>query len=175
MSSRSALVIWFFIALVMFAGCEPRSSYKVLSFFFDGVPDPDKVIVSTEKTDVEKPKVSLGSTHGPFASKRCGDCHKREQGNQLVLPKEKLCLKCHQLNFEGMNWVHGPVASGGCRVCHNPHQSAYPSLLDAPQREVCFRCHEERAVMENVVHQDVASGCLDCHDAHASQQKFLLK
>jgi len=169
------MVIYSFIALVMLSGCEPRTSYKVLSFFFDGVSDPDKAIVTTEKTDVKESKFNQGSTHGPFAAKNCGACHKREQGNQLVLPKEKLCVSCHKLDFEGAEWVHGPVASEGCWICHSPHQSAYPFLLDAPAKEVCFRCHEERAVMKNEAHQDVAAGCLDCHDAHASQRKFLLK
>ena len=175
MGSRAGMGICFFIILIMLSGCEPRTSYKVLSFFFDGVPDPDKVTVGTEKAEVKEPKAAPGSTHGPFGAKKCEACHRREQGNKLVLPKEQLCVSCHKLNFGQMEWVHGPVASGGCRICHNPHQSAYPFLLDAPQRQVCFRCHEERAVMKNEVHQEIASGCLDCHDAHASRQKFLLK
>jgi len=176
MSSRAAITVCFCIVLLMLSGCEPRTNYKVLSFFFDGVPDPDKqVTVSTEKSDANKTKGSLGATHGPFASRQCEACHKRTQGNVLVLPKEKLCVMCHELSFEGMQWVHGPVASGGCMICHNPHQSAYRFLLAAPAREVCFRCHEESAVMRNEAHQNVTEGCLECHDAHASNKKFLLK
>jgi len=167
-------------AVFMFSGCEPKTNYKVLSFFFDGVPEPGKTAAagggegaSNDKKAVQA--VSKSSVHGPFASKNCEGCHDRAAGNKLLLPIDKLCFKCHDLNIEGKKWVHGPVASGGCWICHNPHRSAYPFLLDAPGDKICYRCHEESSVLKNEVHKDLTIGCLECHNPHASQQKFLLR
>ena len=172
----TVISIYCLMAAVLFSGCAARTNYKVLSFFFDGVPDPDKVVAKAEqKDDATGTTAQKGSTHGPFASRNCEGCHQRGMGNQLVLPVEKLCFKCHNLEVEKAKWVHGPVAAGGCRVCHNPHRSGYPYLLDASLKEVCFRCHEESSVMKNAAHEDISAGCTGCHNAHASDQKFLLK
>jgi predicted CXXCH cytochrome family protein len=164
------------VFVLMFSGCESRSSYKTLSFFFDGVPDPDKV--ANKGLGAGKEGLSAGwkgSIHGPFASKNCEACHNRTEGNALVLPIDKLCYKCHVLNFENMKWVHGPLVAGGCRVCHSPHKSGYPFLLDAPVEKLCYKCHERKAVLKNKAHEDLTVGCIECHNPHASQQQFMLR
>jgi hypothetical protein len=40
---------------------------------------------------------------------------------------------------------------------------------------VCFQCHDARDVARISGHEGVESGCTECHDAHASDQRFLLK
>lgn len=165
---------------VLLFGCGAKTRYKTLSFFFDGVPDPEKVAVESPgkgkkaipgETASARPKPT---THGPYAAKQCDACHERAS-NRLVLPIEELCYTCHTLKVGGTQWVHGPLASGGCRVCHDPHGSGYPYLLVSKPEQFCFHCHDRDSISRNEVHKTTETGCTECHDAHMADNRFLLK
>lgn len=165
------------ILAALLCGCaDPMARYKVLSFFFDGVPNPQEEEAKAallEKRTEEKKKRPTFTEHGPFAAKECQACHMRDT-NRLVAPIEELCFRCHKIDLK-KGWTHGPVASGGCRVCHNPHSSGYPFLLIAKPSEFCFYCHKEKDVSQIEAHRGATAECTTCHDAHSADNKFLLK
>jgi predicted CXXCH cytochrome family protein len=169
-----AIVSFFLFAV---AGCSPKQRYQTLSFFFDGVPNPD-----------EKPRELPGRPgegggrpsapktyreHGPYGARMCHACHNRST-NALILPVQKLCVNCHNLQLN-KKYIHGPVAAGGCKICHDPHGSSFPYLLVAEPRTFCFYCHNEKDVARNPAHEGVTEACTECHDAHMSDSRYLLK
>jgi predicted CXXCH cytochrome family protein len=167
------------LAALLISGCAPSTRYKVLSFFFDGVTDPDSVekkkpaLDWKKKGKDKKQERKVYGQHGPFAAKMCEGCHVRGS-NALVVPIEQLCLNCHTLQIE-KKWIHGPLIAGGCRICHEPHGSGNPYLLVSESERFCFHCHNERDVLKNPVHSDLNAVCTSCHDAHASDNEYLLR
>ena len=118
---------------VLLCACNTTKSHKALGYFFDGVPEPGKAPPELVGRDNRKGSVPVPATasryreHAPYAAKQCQACHMKAT-RRLVLPIEELCLKCHTLNVR-KKYIHGPLASGGCKVCHEPHGSTYPFLL----------------------------------------------
>jgi predicted CXXCH cytochrome family protein len=165
------------------AGCGGQASYKVLSFFFDGVPNPAEKKAVREAggkaggEGTESPaggKAGRGSVHGPYAAKMCSGCHDSAT-RALLLPPRELCYKCHRFRLN-KKYIHGPVASGGCIVCHEPHSSGSRFLLVSSQETFCFYCHEKKAIERNNAHKGAdMTYCTRCHDAHMSDKKYLLK
>ena len=46
--------------------------------------------------------------------------------------------------------------------------------LAVPKELICFACHEKSAELQQ--HVPVVKGqCMDCHDAHSSDQRMLLR
>jgi len=173
---------WGILLIVLFflfsSGCSPETRYRILSFLVDGVPPPgeasdkSKETEEGEKSVIEKMKVAI---HGPYGARMCTACHEPGVSNRLILPREKLCYRCHSFKMEA-KWVHGPLASGGCILCHDPHNSKYEYLLVGSSQEFCFYCHQQSAVLANGIHSNaIQKGCTACHDAHMSERKFLLK
>jgi predicted CXXCH cytochrome family protein len=159
-------------------GCDATTRYRALRFFFDGVPaQEEKKAAGIRKTEAgEIPRGTAGPTssrHAPYAAKKCDSCHQRST-NVLIAPIDELCFRCHEFR-SGKRWVHGPLASGGCRVCHEPHSSRYPFLLVSDSESFCLYCHDEKAVAANEAHKGAATKCTTCHDAHMSDSRFLLK
>jgi len=166
------------LVVVGLYGCAPETKYKVLSFFFDGVPKPEAPVGKKKpgqhEEEVERMKAVAYHMHGPYASRHCEGCH-TPGSNVLLLPKNKLCLRCHVLDLS-KKYVHGPVAAGGCLKCHDPHGSAYPYFLAAAPATFCLRCHEKKEVFRNKAHDGIdGEQCTVCHDAHSSNKEFLLK
>ncbi len=168
-----------FLALLAIWGCSPETRYSVLSFFFDGVPQPGEEksegIAGRDRKSGARGLQVRARNHGPYAAKMCYACHQSGGGNKLILPVEKLCLNCHTLDLQKRK-VHGPVVSGGCRVCHNPHGTGRPFMLVSESTVFCFYCHEEAEVRSHETHQ--AAGdmqCTECHNPHASDNDYLLK
>jgi predicted CXXCH cytochrome family protein len=166
------------IIAVFLHGCAANTRYKVLSFFFDGVPSPEETAGEAGKAG-KKNRAETASErpgyleHGPYAAKQCNGCHVRAS-NRLVLPIEELCFKCHSLDIR-KRYLHGPLASGGCNVCHDPHGSMYPFLLVAESREFCLTCHDANSIAKRNVHKGDKAQCTKCHDAHSSDKMYLLK
>ncbi len=158
----------------------PGLQYRILSFFFDGVPlskknkDTGKEGASTEAPGEKEAKLDEYKTHGPYAAKLCSGCHIPAEGNRLILPVEELCLNCHVLDLNKKK-VHGPVVAGGCRVCHEPHGSPYRFYLVSDSKIFCFYCHDKKDIDKRDVHKSTDKGCTYCHNAHASDNKFLLR
>lgn len=129
----------------------------------------------------------------------CVQCHNPHgSGNEalLILPKNQLCLECHDP-------VPAEAAAGSrhdavmdaesCMNCHDPHSSDNAALLLGSQQTVCLGCHnkdietgageqtkrvvniKQRLAMPSV--HDPATeenGCTNCHAPHGSKYKSLL-
>jgi len=166
--------------------CNSSSNYAILSFFFDGVPDPNKpkVEVKTnviDSTGIKKREAILKKAaskyilHGPYAAKLCGDCHNMNQGFSLLKKKHELCYDCHD-NYEKIpKFPHGPVLAGLCTECHHPHRSKNKFLLTETGNKLCFKCHLENDITENKFHPSIGKGsCVTCHDPHGSNRRYFL-
>jgi predicted CXXCH cytochrome family protein len=167
------------VAAVLAIGCHPTTRYQVLSFLFDGVPPP-RSAEEAERSQAAIPADALAlrrvgyGEHGPYAAKLCNACHESAAANTFVVPREQLCMKCHDLRLN-KKYIHGPLASGGCTVCHDPHSSRYRYLLVSESDSFCLHCHDRQAIERNGAHQGVDGQCTDCHDAHMSDKKYLLR
>lgn len=166
--------------LFLLCSCEPMTRYKTLSFFFDGVPNPEEEALQAQNAQNAKagrrkgkPAAATYKMHGPYAARLCSACHQRGT-NVLVLPIDRLCFNCHLLQFD-KKYVHGPVAAGGCKLCHDPHGSSFPYLLVSESRSFCFKCHSEKDIAKNKAHNGVTAQCTVCHDAHTSNKVYLLR
>jgi predicted CXXCH cytochrome family protein len=142
------------------------------------VPEPQEEAApgTTEESAKQKGKEAAaeqtGSKHGPYAARMCSACHDPNT-NSLLLPRDKLCFKCHVL--PPVRREHGPVAAGGCLVCHDPHRAPYKKLLVAAPREFCFYCHDRNDVLGREVHRNITVSCIECHNPHGSDNDFYLR
>lgn len=165
------------VLTALLAGCSVEKHHRVLSFFFDGVPDPaDRVEAAAphEEAVAGRRPIEPGE-HGPYAAKMCNACHDSRATNALVAPAGELCGRCHELGTASARYVHGPLASGGCLVCHDPHRSQYRHLLVSASDSFCLRCHDRAALSPAAGHAGEAADCTQCHEAHMSDRKFLLR
>ncbi len=182
MSKRAVIIVSiYFVSVALLCGCDARTRYRLLSPFLDGVPNPDNATQAENRTGVNSraaggikdTKIIQHTEHGPYAARLCEGCHQRGT-NKLLLPIESLCLYCHAFQMEKKK-VHGPIASGGCKVCHDPHSSSNRFLLVADSKEFCLYCHDKNEISTREVHQGMSEECTECHDAHGSDNDFLLK
>ena len=188
-----------FAGIVLFCmiGCDREARYKVLTFFFEGVPEPgankrgaDANFVSmtnvqklhldrdgTRTVQVDKLGQKFASRHD--FSRDCAQCHTGSMGSgrqELRAPLPEMCYSCHgDLHKEG-DYLHGPLYVGECVFCHDPHSSAFVHLQKAPQPDLCFRCHQKADVVLIPGHREALNGvCTVCHDPHGSSVPKLLK
>jgi predicted CXXCH cytochrome family protein len=166
-----------FVALIL--GCStPQSRYKVLSLFFDGVPDPD----AQAKAALRGRKNNAGQTvylHKPYAERppKCDACH---QNTSDIFARAKVspevCGKCHAAVQHEHRITHGPVASQLCLYCHSPHHSIYPHLLKLPMPKLCMQCHEPGTLStKEPQHSDPKADCISCHSGHGGDDRRFLK
>ena len=158
------------------AACTGPSGARTLAFFFDGVPPPRTAAAppSGRPGEPEAVPVVRASEHGPYAAKLCDGCHEPGRANELVVPADQLCGRCHALDLH-KKYVHGPLNAGGCVLCHDPHRSSHAYLLVADSSTFCVGCHERRALRPVDGHADGGPSCSDCHEAHMSDRQYLLR
>lgn len=94
-----------------------------------------------------------------------------------VLPENSECSSCHLKKVSGKS-VHS-VVSSSCTVCHLTQTRGDMTTLKLlmPKEEICSACHETSIALRRHL-PSVASAkktCLDCHDAHSSNQRMLLR
>lgn len=167
---------------VAFMGCEAKTRYNVLSFFFDGVPPSEapKQIEAAGPTPPKTPsKIEAPTlevfTHKPFGTNQCAFCHDLSQGNR-VDTSSALCFRCHGDEKAKGKIVHMPVALGNCLTCHDPHQSGFKYQLKSPPPMLCFNCHDQALMEGRVKHAAVEqAGCPFCHSPHSSGEAKLLQ
>jgi len=83
------------------------------------------------------------------------------------------CLTCHAAKTRGKS-VHSAMQVS-CTVCHVAQTRGDMTTLALlmPKEKICSACHDTGA--ESRKHQTAVRGpCLDCHDAHRSDQRLLL-
>jgi len=88
--------------------------------------------------------------------------------------KDADCSSCHASKLSGKS-VHSAMATS-CSVCHVTQTQGDMTTvsLAMPRARICFSCHEKAESLRR--HRPAAKGeCLDCHDAHSSQQRMLLR
>jgi predicted CXXCH cytochrome family protein len=169
-------------------GCSVQEHYELLSFFFDGVPDPNAPAETSpaqtlamegnaEGQLTPRRPVVIYTSHKPFADQQCGVCHDSPRGRFIPPKGSDICKQCHENVAEGLAVVHGPVAVKDCRWCHTPHESPYPALLRAKPKDVCLQCHEMQDVFapDLTAHQDPDRSCVDCHYGHGGKSRPFLK
>ncbi|MBL0102299.1 MAG: hypothetical protein IPP51_00120 [Bacteroidetes bacterium] len=182
---KSVFAVWVSIMLLSMSMVRftPVCHYRTLSFFFDGVPDPNKkedttLIVSsdTSLTTLSQKKEPDSYDHKPYAEDMCESCHERGFSNRLLVPQPDLCYTCHTDFTQKYQALHGPVASGNCTACHNQHTGKYRYLLDRKGQDVCLYCHESRQVFANKLHKEIGEkNCTECHSPHGGDNRGMLR
>jgi predicted CXXCH cytochrome family protein len=175
------------LAVAIGSACAtPEQKYRMLSFFFDGVPPlqssenlkaavgPDEVVTTDAR--LWQRSSAQWVVHDPYDGEDCGECHASELSNELVLPRQELCWNCHdQEDFEG-EVLHGPVAAGRCDGCHNPHRTRFESLLVVAPAVLCEQCHDQSTFANLGEHRgEQGDDCIECHDPHAADRDFMLR
>jgi predicted CXXCH cytochrome family protein len=172
---------------LLLSGCLNNGGYRVLSFFFDGVPVPGSAKSSGEhptqgggEADGQAPEsttaapsnaaVPAVSMHSPYAKGSCASCHDVSSSNARLKEGNDLCLMCHTTVLTGREVVH-VVAMIDCLICHDPHTSVNAKLLVRGVPDLCLDCHTRDSVEEK--HGEIA-GCLSCHNPHESDMASLL-
>ena len=121
----------------------------------------------------------------PHASNKvaCSDCHNpmaRFSATGLLKKASisETCYTCHQQQrAEFRKRSHMPLPEGklSCESCHNPHGSPTRPMLNANTvNDVCYSCHAEKRGPFIWEHAPVRENCLNCHEAHGSNQEVLL-
>ena len=185
----------------MVLGCDPAARYRVLSFFFDGVPPPDgmggkrkmvrgpwgvaldpddpraKAILAAAAARAARRPAAPETWFVHKAYKRpCTPCHSAETSYQVPV-KAGACRTCHEQHYamQWDDWAHGPVALGKCDTCHLPHRSMYRRLLTTEVPGLCFSCHDASRILSRPHHAEVGvTACTTCHDPHMAGNRLLL-
>jgi predicted CXXCH cytochrome family protein len=91
-----------------------------------------------------------------------------------ILHKDDNCSSCHPEQTSGKS-VHSAMALS-CTVCHLAQTQGDMTTLQlaAPKEAICFGCHEKSMLLRS--HSPaVKESCVDCHDAHSSNRRMLLR
>lgn len=172
------------VAACLTMACAPTTRYRVLSFFFDGVPPPPGMEIAEPMGPGESispfraalqamPRAELPdvaqivSVHAPYAERQCSECHGSVMTLDAIPRDAALCDRCHLEQRVEEGWNHGPINLGTCVPCHRPHNSIYPHLLEQPVPALCLWCHADEMQRPTEYH-DVPNvdACLECHDPH---------
>jgi len=186
-NKRNLTTLLVVIFLLYFPGCSTTHNYKVLSFFFDGVPEPthettfhlnDTINGSDADILAQNLIPSLPQTqfHQPYQNKQCNSCHDQGKMGTLKKPMPDLCYQCHENFSENYKVLHGPVGGGQCTMCHSPHMSLNKDLIIRTSQSLCLYCHDSREVLEVSAHQDMKDiTCTECHNPHGGADRNLLR
>jgi predicted CXXCH cytochrome family protein len=164
------------LALVaVWGGCAVTTeNYDVLSFFFDGVPDPNAPMLPGASAAQIRQSPTY-SSHAPFTEDRCAECHERRFN--LTPADSDMCLRCHEDVPNEQPLMHGPVAAVACLWCHTAHESPYPALLKRAPRDVCVTCHDAALLSAERVPEhspEATQSCLECHAGHGGTVRYFL-
>jgi predicted CXXCH cytochrome family protein len=169
--------------ILLWLGCgTPEQRYKVLSTFFDGVPNPHPTTQDSALAGITTPGAGaarpvLLSVHKPYADKQCQGCHDSPNpGPSASVLNSDSCLKCHEAVLNQNPIMHEPVTNKACLWCHEPHSSRYVKLLRTDAAALCTQCHD-RNLLSTTTPEHTASdaACLSCHAGHGGTDHALLK
>lgn len=189
--TRLHYILLIFCVCLVLSSCRAGQGYRLLTFFFDGVPVPetDETAVDTLKIKTENLIRSRdlteerlyaderpASVHPVYRPDSCRLCHDRNHSNRLISPIPDLCYQCHTRFSETYTFLHGPVGAGMCASCHFPHQSPNRALLKQPEREHCLFCHQAGDVTKNIAHDTISTvACMQCHDPHGGSDVHFIR
>ncbi len=174
------------VGLAVASACAPDTRYRMLRFFFDGVPEPgaqksvsDAPTLSPAPTAPEPthnaPAVPV-FTHTPFRQNRCDGCHDPKTHQLIRSLKDGLCLNCHAPLIRDVRFAHGPAAVAACTFCHHHHTSSFKYQLRDEPNNVCTKCHDMNDLMIGSHHATIGSQtCTNCHNPHGGDNRFFLK
>ncbi len=191
--------------IISTTGCDRHTRYKVLTFFFTGVPPIDGTASEevTDNTTLEKKEKTPGPVavfiHGPYASEQCDLCHVvqsdkpktaekyaggfprlQDLPSALLLPKNEICTECHdtkdyQSAYKEDLWIHGPVSSGMCTNCHHHHASQHNYMLLKEKTVDLCSQCHTGGFILDSTEHTEDKDCIECHNAHVGKDRFLLK
>jgi len=178
-----------FVIMASVAACSSRAKHRVLTFFFDGVPDPSAASSAPAAggtgadytaTDAAQPSAvpvyEKYFVHAPYRDNHCRKCHDGESGQLIRRVDEGLCLTCHGKLVSEVRYVHGPVAVNQCDFCHHHHAAKHPALLLRSAGDTCRECHDVEDLTAGAHHSGIAAqSCVLCHDPHGGGDRFFLK
>jgi predicted CXXCH cytochrome family protein len=90
-----------------------------------------------------------------------------------TLPRGAVCYSCHADKISGKS-VHS-AGVGSCTICHLVQTEGDMATINlaVPKGQICFACHEQSTEEQHF--PMVKGDCLDCHDAHSSGRRWLLR
>ncbi len=201
--NRFYLLLLLVVILISVAGCDQHAKYKVLTFFFTGVPSPDddkrkKEALKQLAENRKEPEKTFLSSHSFFSARKCTKCHQgsftqRFRGSgakprpmfegggitgKLRVPLKEICVSCHknksaEYALANNLWLHAPVNKANCTVCHSPHRSINKALLKNRAEDLCVMCHSSGLIRMTQTHQE-SNKCTECHTSHLGKDKSLL-
>lgn len=175
-NNKTILIISIICFLLI--SCNVEKNRKVLSFFFDGVPNHKKkedsdskaALINLENNGKKREIIKFISFHPDYKERNCKKCHDASTIGSSSILQQARCFKCHDNEFVSKKYVHGPVAIESCTSCHVPHSSKYKSLLKLSGRDMCIQCHDDTNFQK-----DHPRECLSCHVPHSSDNEFLIE
>ncbi|HEV2400997.1 MAG TPA: cytochrome c3 family protein [Candidatus Sulfotelmatobacter sp.] len=92
-----------------------------------------------------------------------------------TIPQDAECSSCHGNKLKGKS-VHSAMESP-CTVCHVTMVQGDMTTVSLlmPKNKICSACHADSAALRQHVPASNKATCVDCHDAHSSDQKMLLR
>ncbi len=149
---------------VLVSGCSEPTRYKVLTFFFTGVPPPEEAKKSEGEPDktleaeqVEKESVELAPVY------------------THPLTAARLCSQCHETTADFTRF-----GGKGAPVVFQPGSGVSPGKLVVAREQLCIKCHKDKSAAEAMpaglwLHDTTRKGdCHACHDPHQSANRYLL-
>ena len=147
----------------------PTSNRHKVPAFYLKTDEPDLCFGCHTASDKD---LSLVHSNQLFSEAKCSSCHEPHASNSAKrIP----------------DFSHGPFGVRECEACHAAPMGGKVQLV-APNIEVlCNDCHleiktfiENAKSRHNIVSKDQSlikseSSCVECHDAHATNQKYFLK
>jgi predicted CXXCH cytochrome family protein len=180
MKNASKIALLILLPLICGVSCKSSDRHRVLTFFFDGVPERGKdsvmivesslSILENEPDSILLPEPDLfASNHEPYREKKCTSCHNPNDLGSLVSDEPGLCYTCHENYSEQFIKLHGPVDAGFCSPCHLPHMSRHEHLQVAPGNDLCTPCHVPGGSVKPAAHRNIEDKhCISCHDPHGA-------
>lgn len=162
------------VSLTVWIGCSVEKHYKTLSFFFDGVPDPN----DPGRSGAWAGGVAGAAVipHHPYVNGTCMECHTSLSNLSIDRNDASSCMRCHEEVTDQHVRMHGPVVGRACLWCHHPHESPHAYLLRESPVDTCRQCHET-GLEENAPewHRPANRNCLDCHYGHGGGDDYFLR